>query len=433
MANTKISAFTAETDVANITGFAAFKTVGGSSTNVKISGSEIESTLNLSNFAVGTLSVGRGGTGQTSYTDGQLLIGNTAGSLVKSTLTASTGISITNGSGSISITNSAPDQTVALTDGTGITTSGTYPNFTITNSAPDQTVALTGGTGISTSGTYPNFTITNDSPNQATPAAGSSGQLQYNDGSNGFAASANLTYATDTLTVQDNIVIKGDGSSDASKLKFNCYNNNHHVEIIGPDHSNSPLSYSITLPNKIATQSAVSGGRVLEVNASGVGNWIATPTDTDTSIYAANGSLTGARAVTMGSYNLSFVSSTAGQEVKFGQNVRIDGQSYNVLETISSVTSWTPNWDSGNVQTMELTGATTINNPSNIEVGATYIIILKQDAEGTHTVSWGSQYKFPAGTTPTITTTANKADVITLVAYSSTVLMCTSVQDFATS
>ena len=74
-------------------------------------------------------------------------------------------------------------------------------------------------------------------------------------------------------------------------MKFNCYNNNHHVEIIGPDHSNSPLSYSITLPNKIATQSAVSGGRVLEVNASGVGNWIATPTDTDTSIYAANGAI----------------------------------------------------------------------------------------------------------------------------------------------
>ena len=42
MSNTKISAFTAETDVANITGFAAFKTAGGSSTNVRISGSEIE-------------------------------------------------------------------------------------------------------------------------------------------------------------------------------------------------------------------------------------------------------------------------------------------------------------------------------------------------------------------------------------------------------
>ena len=38
-------------------------------------------------------------------------------------------------------------------------------NVTVTNSAPDQTVALTGGTSITTSGTYPSFTITNDAPN----------------------------------------------------------------------------------------------------------------------------------------------------------------------------------------------------------------------------------------------------------------------------
>lgn len=103
--------------------------------------------------------------------------------------------------------------------------------------------------------------------------------IQFNNNS-AFGGSANLTYAADTLTIQDNIVIKGDGTADASKLKFNCFNNNHHVEIIGPDHNNSPASYSITLPNKIATQSAVSGGRVLEVNSSGVGNWIATPAST---------------------------------------------------------------------------------------------------------------------------------------------------------
>ena len=54
--------------------------------------------------AVGVL---YGGTGQTTYTDGQLLIGNTTGNtLTKSTLTAGTGISITNGSGSITIANS---------------------------------------------------------------------------------------------------------------------------------------------------------------------------------------------------------------------------------------------------------------------------------------------------------------------------------------
>ncbi len=90
--------------------------------------------------------------------------------------TAGTGISITGSpittSGTLTITNTAPDQTVALTSGTGITTSGTYPNFTITNSAPDQTVALTAGTGISTSGTYPNFTVTNSAPDQTVALTG---------------------------------------------------------------------------------------------------------------------------------------------------------------------------------------------------------------------------------------------------------------------
>jgi hypothetical protein len=48
--------------------------------------------------------VANGGTGQTTYTDGQLLIGNSTGStLTKTTLTAGSGISITNGAGSISI------------------------------------------------------------------------------------------------------------------------------------------------------------------------------------------------------------------------------------------------------------------------------------------------------------------------------------------
>ena len=56
------------------------------------------------------ISVLQGGTGQTSYTNGQLLIGNTTGNtLTKSTLTAGAGISITNGTGSITIAGTGPD------------------------------------------------------------------------------------------------------------------------------------------------------------------------------------------------------------------------------------------------------------------------------------------------------------------------------------
>ena len=87
----------------------------------------------------------------------------TTGTVTSVAATAGTGISISGSpitsSGTLTITNTAPDQTVALTAGTGITTSGTYPNFTITNSSPDRTVALTGSGTTTVTGTYPNFTI----------------------------------------------------------------------------------------------------------------------------------------------------------------------------------------------------------------------------------------------------------------------------------
>jgi hypothetical protein len=52
---------------------------------------------------VGTLGVANGGTGQTSYSNGQLLIGKTDGTLSKATLTAGTNVTITNGDGGITI------------------------------------------------------------------------------------------------------------------------------------------------------------------------------------------------------------------------------------------------------------------------------------------------------------------------------------------
>jgi len=118
----------------------------------------------------------------------------------------------------------------------------------------------------------------------STLPGGADTQVQFNSGGTAFGGDANLTFTgtpnPDTLTLAHKLDIKGDGTSNAGKLKLYCQDNTtpHYVELIGPAHSGSPVSYSITLPNKIATQSAVSGGRVLEVNASGVGNWITTPT-----------------------------------------------------------------------------------------------------------------------------------------------------------
>jgi len=57
----------------------------------------------------GTLGVANGGTGQTSFTDGQLLIGNSTGNtLTKASLTAGSGVTITPGAGSIQIAFTGP-------------------------------------------------------------------------------------------------------------------------------------------------------------------------------------------------------------------------------------------------------------------------------------------------------------------------------------
>jgi hypothetical protein len=74
------------------------------------------------NSTTGTLNVNKGGTGQTSYANGELLIGNTTGNtLVKATLTAGTGISITNGAGSISIAATNNGTVTSIATGNGIT------------------------------------------------------------------------------------------------------------------------------------------------------------------------------------------------------------------------------------------------------------------------------------------------------------------------
>jgi hypothetical protein len=89
------------------------------------------------------------------------------GTVTSVNLTASTGISVSGGpitsSGSITVTNTAPDQTVVLTAGTGISVSGTYPSFTVTNSSPSSggTVTSVAALTIGTTGTDLSSTVVN--------------------------------------------------------------------------------------------------------------------------------------------------------------------------------------------------------------------------------------------------------------------------------
>lgn len=100
----------------------------------------------------GLLNVASGGTGQSTYTNGQLLIGNTAGNtLGKATLTAGSGIAITNGAASVTIASdkaygSFYDTTtqsgVALT-ATAITFNSTSLSYNVAIGSPTSRIVVT--------------------------------------------------------------------------------------------------------------------------------------------------------------------------------------------------------------------------------------------------------------------------------------------------
>ena len=98
-----------------------------------VKGAEIDTEFNNLAIAIATKkdtsaieAVATGGTGQSSYTNGQLLIGNsTGGTLTKARLTAGAGVTILNGAGSITISSSGGG---GGGDGTG-STLFLYSNF----------------------------------------------------------------------------------------------------------------------------------------------------------------------------------------------------------------------------------------------------------------------------------------------------------------
>lgn len=81
----------------------------------------------------------------------------------------------------------------------------------------------------------------------------------------------------------------------------------------------------------------------------------------------------------------------------------------------------TVNWDmaDGNLAVLTLGGNRTIANPTNLKDGSA-VLILKQDGTGSRTVTWGSNFKWQAGTAPVLSTAANAVDIISFVVDGST-------------
>lgn len=170
-----------------------------------------------------TIGVSYGGTGQTTYTNGQLLIGNTTGNtLTKATLTAGSGVDITNGAGSISIRQKRP---LYLTFCSGFTPVASGADSVVLR-IPDS--PADGSTSVS-------YNVRELFVRVETPSSGTTSiQVEYYTGTSAFSATGNMmasalsitgasTYEASTTTFSQTTLASG----NKVRLNFTALNSTH--------------------------------------------------------------------------------------------------------------------------------------------------------------------------------------------------------------
>lgn len=93
-------------------------------------------------------------------------------------------------------------------------------------------------------------------------------------------------------------------------------------------------------------------------------------------------------------------------------DVDFDGRVTGDIVTLVSGATVTPDMADGNRFELTLDQSLTIANPSNMVVGQTVMIILRQDGTGGRTATWGAYWKFPGGCDPVLTGDANAIDIV---------------------
>lgn len=177
-------------------------------------------SLTATTFSLDTpVSVLNGGTGNSSApTNGQLLIGN-GSNFSLAAITAGTGVSVTNATGSITLANTAPDQTVIISGSGIINVTGTYPSFTVgaVAGAAVTSVDVAGGTtGLTFSG----------GPVTSSGTITMAGTLAITNGGTGASSQsgARTALGLGTMATQDANSVSITGGSIGSSVLVNLTN-----------------------------------------------------------------------------------------------------------------------------------------------------------------------------------------------------------------
>lgn len=95
-------------------------------------------------------------------------------------------------------------------------------------------------------------------------------------------------------------------------------------------------------------------------------------------------------------------------------------------KTMTDGATITPDAQEGPLYTVTLGGNRTLANPTSLQPGQPYVFRIVQDGIGSRTLAFGSAYKFPGGTAPTLSTAASAIDMFAGIAVSTSRIDCGS-------
>jgi len=258
--------------------------IGGSYPTYTVTNASPNQTVNIA--------AGTGATVTGSYPSYTVAATGSGGTVTSVGLVAGTGMSVTGsspitGSGTFTVVNTSPDQTVSLNAGKGINVAGSYPTFTVSG-----TGSLTAGSGINVSGSFPTYTVTNSSPS-------SGGTVT----SVGIAAGTGISVSGSPITSSGVVTVTATGSLTAGT---------------GMSVSGSFPTYTVT------NTSAGGGGTVTSLQVvSNLSAFTVTPTSavTSTGVYSLVAASTNKQLV-LGDGSSGITNfTTSGGEVLMGEHV----------------------------------------------------------------------------------------------------------------
>ena len=312
---------------------------------------------------------------------------------------------------------------------TGLTTNGNFSlksDSSVLKFGADEEVTLTHNhnTGLILGGTTPSLTIGDAGAEDTKIVFDGNAKDFYiglDDSADKLVIGEGSTVGTNNiLTITDDTVTIGDAAAVDSKLVFDGNAQDYYIAL-----DDSADDLLIGLGSTVGTTAAIAIDENLKITTGGdivMGG--TTPTLTigdagaeDTAIVFDGNAQDFYIALDDSADDLiigkgSTVGTTPVISIDENLKTQFGGGAVGKTQTANATGSTTLDYDAHSNFVLTATGNVTLANPSTETVGQTGIIVFIQDGTGSRTIATGTDYEWPAGTEPAISTSANSVDIL---------------------